>query len=376
MGLFKDEIVELFKFFNRNGTVGKSLVMIGKQDIYISKKVLMKIVDSMDITGFNNEVKEKIINGEDKIDSYDLFYMIGFKEVHAIDVSDFEGADIILDLNETLPMDYVDRFDYVLNGGTLEHIFDIAKAMNNITKLVKFGGSICHIAPAVGMVNHGFYSISPTFFVDFYKKNDFLLNEIKLEFLIRPNSDVNEICSLYSGDIRLIDDRNALNKYIKSIQMMKGGDEVQLVCFATRKTKNCTYGYPLQGYYEDIYKKIENTEFNGANIDFSKLANDIVKLAGRTALYGRGNMFDLLMDELFKIGGEKKVNIVFDKDTRKCGRNYRGIQVVYPVKQRILEGWNTIVICSLAYEKEISNAVLEIIGDKCHVITLSDYIIR
>lgn len=376
MGLFKDEIVELFKFFNRNGTVGKSLVMIGKQDIYISKKVLMKIVDSMDITGFNNEVKEKIINGEDKIDSYDLFYMIGFKEVHAIDVSDFEGADIILDLNETLPMDYVDRFDYVLNGGTLEHIFDIAKAMNNITKLVKFGGSICHIAPAVGMVNHGFYSISPTFFVDFYKRNNFLLDEIKLEFLIRPNSDVNEICSLYSGDIRLIDDRNALNKYIKSIQMMEGGDEVQLVCFATRKTKNCTYGYPLQGYYEDIYKKIENTEFNGANIDFSKLANDIVKLAGRTALYGCGNMFDLLLDELFKIGGEKKVNIVFDKDTRKCGINYRGIQVVYPVKQRILEGWNTIVICSLAYEKEISNAVLEIIGDKCHVITLSDYIIR
>ena len=34
-----------------------------------------------------------------ELDAYNLFYSLGAKEVHALDISDYEGADIIFDLN-------------------------------------------------------------------------------------------------------------------------------------------------------------------------------------------------------------------------------------------------------------------------------------
>lgn len=107
---------------------------------------------------------EKRIRRQKRMDSYDFFTMLGFAEVHAIDCSSYEGADIIFDLNEELPENLKERFDYVINGGTLEHVFNIAKAMQNLSDMVMTGGKIMHIAPVAGWADHGFYNIQPTFF--------------------------------------------------------------------------------------------------------------------------------------------------------------------------------------------------------------------
>jgi SAM-dependent methyltransferase len=102
-------------------------------------------------------------------DPYAYFSKLGFSTLQALDVSDFEGADHIFDLNEDeLPERLMGRFDAVFNGGTLEHVFHVPNALTSITRMLRPGGVVVHVAPCNGWVNHGFYQISPTLMFDYY----------------------------------------------------------------------------------------------------------------------------------------------------------------------------------------------------------------
>lgn len=74
--------------------------------------------------------------------------MCGISDVHAVDMNSADGADIICDLNEELPDELYGKFDYVIDGGTSEHVFNIAKAIENEAKMVKNGGGGYSYTPA------------------------------------------------------------------------------------------------------------------------------------------------------------------------------------------------------------------------------------
>jgi SAM-dependent methyltransferase len=102
-----------------------------------------------------------------------FFEMLGVTSVRAMDCSDFEGAEILWDLNTPVPQELTGRFDLIVDGGTIEHIFDIRQAFMNIGRLLCPGGRIVHFTPANNYVNHGFYQCSPTLFSDYYSTNGF-----------------------------------------------------------------------------------------------------------------------------------------------------------------------------------------------------------
>jgi hypothetical protein len=85
---------------------------------------------------------------------------LGFSEVESLDVSDYEGATHVFDPNsENLPEHLTGRFDAVLNGGTLGHVFHVPNALTSITRMLRPHGMVIHILPCNGWVNHGFYQI-------------------------------------------------------------------------------------------------------------------------------------------------------------------------------------------------------------------------
>jgi len=83
------------------------------------------------------------------------------KTVDSIDFSDYEGASIVQDLGAPVPEELKRRFDLVVDGGTLEHIFDIATALANVVHLVRVGGSVHIHGVANNQCGHGFYQFSP-----------------------------------------------------------------------------------------------------------------------------------------------------------------------------------------------------------------------
>lgn len=106
------------------------------------------------------------------LDDRSLFRLLGCERVESADVSDWEGADHILDLNLPLPAALAGRFDTVFEAGTIQHVFDLPQVFANLHALLKEGGRVIHgMAPSTNHVDHGFYMFSPTLFHDFYAAN-------------------------------------------------------------------------------------------------------------------------------------------------------------------------------------------------------------
>lgn len=69
-----------------------------------------------------------------------LLKALGAEEIHSLDASDFEGADIICDLNRPIPEEYRNQLTCIIDGGTTEHIFSFPQAMENVIDMLTVGG--------------------------------------------------------------------------------------------------------------------------------------------------------------------------------------------------------------------------------------------
>lgn len=89
------------------------------------------------------------------------------------DVTKARGPEKIVDLNKSaLPL--ANGFGLVIDPGTLEHIANIGNCWRIICDVTAPGALVVHCNPST-MMNHGFYSIHPTAYVDLYEANGFQL---------------------------------------------------------------------------------------------------------------------------------------------------------------------------------------------------------
>lgn len=93
----------------------------------------------------------------------------GATSVASVDASDYEKATYVRDLNLPLEPDFP-QFDTVIDGGTLEHVFDVRTSFSNVGRCCLPGGQILHVLPANNYVGHGFYQFSPEFFFSLYSE--------------------------------------------------------------------------------------------------------------------------------------------------------------------------------------------------------------
>jgi hypothetical protein len=91
----------------------------------------------------------------------DFLCSLGAGTLDAIDVSDYEGANIIHDLNLTLTTTPEQRWTCVFDGGALEHIFYFPTAIRNCMEATAVGGHFLTVCPWTGYAGHGFYQFSP-----------------------------------------------------------------------------------------------------------------------------------------------------------------------------------------------------------------------
>lgn len=112
-------------------------------------------------------------------------------EATYLDNQAWTGREVVADLNEDFTTDdgrlwrfdeatrsshNVGPFDVVLDPGTIEHVFNIGQAFVNVRNLCRPGGHIIHTNP-MNIPNHGFFSLSPTAYADWYQHHsDILLN--------------------------------------------------------------------------------------------------------------------------------------------------------------------------------------------------------
>lgn len=106
-----------------------------------------------------------------------VFQMMCGLTPETLDISDYEAADHIHDLNRPVPDHLVGRFGLIIDGGTLEHVFDVPQTLRNMKAMLRPGGRIIHINPMNNWSEHGFYQLSPRLYHDFYNTNGFAMTE-------------------------------------------------------------------------------------------------------------------------------------------------------------------------------------------------------
>ncbi len=102
----------------------------------------------------------------------DFLNALGSKKLVILDNSPYEGATIIQDLNTSIPAHMHNSFDFIYDGGTLEHVYNFPVAVENCMNLCRVGGHVCHWTPANNECGHGFYQFSPELFYRLYSQHN------------------------------------------------------------------------------------------------------------------------------------------------------------------------------------------------------------
>jgi SAM-dependent methyltransferase len=80
---------------------------------------------------------------------------------------------LVIDLNNRVNNKLINKFDNIVDIGTLEHVFDTCSALENYIRMLKKGGYLLIAVPCSNMIDHGFYNFSPTLFYDYFTCNNF-----------------------------------------------------------------------------------------------------------------------------------------------------------------------------------------------------------
>ena len=92
----------------------------------------------------------------------------------SVDTFDINGNPThILDLQKPIADQFRDKYDWIIDAGTLYCCFDISTVLENMMLMLKDSGVIFHTSNLVGHFGRGFYAFSPSFFNEFYEANDF-----------------------------------------------------------------------------------------------------------------------------------------------------------------------------------------------------------
>ncbi|MEK9284915.1 MULTISPECIES: hypothetical protein [unclassified Bradyrhizobium] len=159
----------------------RETVMLGRQEIHFWKEEYMAVRESAKL---DFEYDEAIELGQF---AEPLFRKMGAQKVKSVDAASYEGASIIHDFNLPLPENLHRSFDTFVDFGSIEHIFDVAQAIDNIRSMVRVHGSILIVTIANGFAGHGFYQYSPEFFYSvFSERNGFGDTSVFLVDTSRP----------------------------------------------------------------------------------------------------------------------------------------------------------------------------------------------
>ncbi len=152
-----------------------NLVMGGRQTVVPSIEEIREYMAEFGIpereTEFEIDQDTLAATGEGILDR-NFFSMFTDAKFHSIDVTDYENAEIIHDMNYPLPDKFKGNFDFIFDGGVMDNIFNPAQFLMNCSELLRPGGRIIH--SEVGSLWRGAYSIfSADYFLDYYALNNY-----------------------------------------------------------------------------------------------------------------------------------------------------------------------------------------------------------
>jgi hypothetical protein len=176
MGINK-QVLKLLLAENEFKNLHGRILLIGRSTVTITYDDLSALFESFGINTPTNAQKPlttKHQTPEFHIDDKELFGFISgeIESVDVLDISDYEGANIICDLNDPISDDFHNRFDFIYDSSVLDNIFNPAQGIVNISRMLKPGGRYLGINVA-SFFPGAFVSCHPEWFYSFFAANSY-----------------------------------------------------------------------------------------------------------------------------------------------------------------------------------------------------------
>lgn len=132
------------------------VITIGRQGLHLRDRELQNMLRR---AGFSNGEGDNIFMNNNYAEPF--LKLLGAKITDSLDASDYEGATVIHNLNLAISNDLKSKYTLVIDGGSLEHVFNFPVAIKNCMDLIQPNGYYIGITPANNFFGHGFYQFSP-----------------------------------------------------------------------------------------------------------------------------------------------------------------------------------------------------------------------
>jgi len=154
-----------------------NVLFIGRQTTFLDQHSLGLLLKRYQITSQipgEVEIDTSTMGGRQGRFITDKYFMkaLGVQNLRFMDVSDYEGADIVSDLGYPVDSALHEQFDFIYNGGCLDNMFNPVGAMENFSKMLKPGGRVICMESA-SSYNSPYLIYSPGWFFDYYVTNGF-----------------------------------------------------------------------------------------------------------------------------------------------------------------------------------------------------------
>src|SRR5205823_4290158 len=120
---------------------------------YFTPEQAIRMIEDMGVTPVISDPTKLKIDLETRggasaggfIRDSDFFRILGVNNIHWLDHSSYEGADLIHDLNKPIPREFIGCCDFILDGSTIDNVFDPAQAIKNLGRMLRPGGRMITI---------------------------------------------------------------------------------------------------------------------------------------------------------------------------------------------------------------------------------------
>ena len=223
-----------------------------------------------------NDMITRVGKGTNFITDEAFFGLLGIKELLVLDVSSYEGAQIVHNLNEPIPESLCGQFDFLIDGGTFDHLFDIRVAFENVVKLLKVGGRVFQWNAASNFTGVAYLSFGPDLFYDYFILNQF--TDCKVYVVEVDDISQSELWDFYEYE------GAAKYDHFRS-------ERIQMVVVLAEKGPHSIYHrYPIQAQYRDqlSLKSYESGKENAQKGDRELFVREITLSLNESARDARG----------------------------------------------------------------------------------------
>jgi hypothetical protein len=144
----------------------KKVLTIGRQGLHLSNKEIKNLLDEADLGSSFDE--------KDVTDNYAEWFLklLGAEITDSLDISDHDGATFLHDLNVPISNKIKSKYSLVIDGGSLEHVFNFPIAIKSCMELIENGGYYIGITPTNNFFGHGFYQFSPELYFRIFSESN------------------------------------------------------------------------------------------------------------------------------------------------------------------------------------------------------------